>query len=513
VQVTGTSRQPRANARLAIERLKLGSVRIGSLSARGKLEGQRVEANVDVRQQGPGRLTAALALDRSGAGRVDAKVTGKDLDLAPLSGLPGPVAESSGRLQLELAAAGPLAQPRVHGHVRLRRGAFRLRGMSPLTDVDADIRLQPNRVTLSQLKLRAGGGTLSARGAVGLRDLRPTDFSLRADAAKVRLDIGAVSKAVFSGRVDVGGELQRGALAARIRVSEGELRMPEIQAPPDLQPTGPLPDVVFVDRRARAEQQKQQREPPTPPIKLALTVSADPLFIRGEELDLEVYANVRARTDARQRIRLKGEVGIRRGRVELLGNRFEVQRARVTFSDQAEPDPALNIVLSRKFAETTIYVGVEGTASDYDLILRSDPAIYDRSQIISLIVVGRLDPRGSGDEESDRLMAAVSGLSQILVGGLMRAAARKVGIDVARIALDQKRDQQTGETTLRAEAEVGKYLTRRLYLGYRRVFGASTEENANEALLEYRISARWLLMALFGDAGVGGLDLLWTYRY
>ena len=31
--------------------------------------------------------------------------------------------------------------------------------------------------------------------------------------------------------------------------------------------------------------------------------------------------------------------------------------------------------------------------------------------------------------------------------------------------------------------------------------------------MEYRISARWLLMAMFGDAGVGGLDLIWNLRY
>ena len=60
---------------------------------------------------------------------------------------------------------------------------------------------------------------------------------------------------------------------------------------------------------------------------------------------------------------------------------------------------------------------------------------------------------------------------------------------------------------------IGKYITKRLYLGYRRVFGASDNENRNEALLEYRITARWLLMAVFGDAGIGGLDLVWSHRY
>jgi len=60
---------------------------------------------------------------------------------------------------------------------------------------------------------------------------------------------------------------------------------------------------------------------------------------------------------------------------------------------------------------------------------------------------------------------------------------------------------------------VGRYLTPRIYLGYRHVFGASTEENSNEGLLELSISAKWLLTAAFGDVGVGGLDIFWSHRY
>ena len=84
---------------------------------------------------------------------------------------------------------------------------------------------------------------------------------------------------------------------------------------------------------------------------------------------------------------------------------------------------------------------------------------------------------------------------------------------MTKVNLGETTDEKTGEKKLRAEAEVGKYITDSLYLGYRRVFGAAEDENANEGRLEYRISSQWLLMALFGDAGVGSLDVIWTYRY
>ncbi|MCK5796881.1 MAG: translocation/assembly module TamB domain-containing protein, partial [Deltaproteobacteria bacterium] len=124
---------------------------------------------------------------------------------------------------------------------------------------------------------------------------------------------------------------------------------------------------------------------------------------------------------------------------------------------------------------------------------------------------GRVDPRKGGGQ-ADNTMAVTSAVSQALLGSMLSSIAPKIGIDVMRVDLGQSTNDQ-GETRFRAEAEVGKYLMERLYLGYRRVFGASNEENANEGLLEFRLSARWLLMAVFGDAGVGGIDALWTYRY
>ena len=110
-------------------------------------------------------------------------------------------------------------------------------------------------------------------------------------------------------------------------------------------------------------------------------------------------------------------------------------------------------------------------------------------------------------------MAIASAISQALLGGILRRVAPRIGLDVARVSFDERKDEKTGESQLKAEAEISRYLTERLYIGYRRVFGASSQENTNEGLMEYRISARWLLMALFGDAGVGGLDLVWSFRH
>ncbi|MFN7134539.1 MAG: hypothetical protein ACK4N5_20845, partial [Myxococcales bacterium] len=59
------------------------------------------------------------------------------------------------------------------------------------------------------------------------------------------------------------------------------------------------------------------------------------------------------------------------------------------------------------------------------------------------------------------------------------------------------------------------YLTDRLYLGYRRDFGARVErgENLNEVRLEYQLAPRTTVEAYGGDAGSAAGELVWTRDY
>jgi autotransporter translocation and assembly factor TamB len=104
---------------------------------------------------------------------------------------------------------------------------------------------------------------------------------------------------------------------------------------------------------------------------------------------------------------------------------------------------------------------------------------------------------------------AANALSQLLLSQALNRIAPKIGLDVAKIGIDDISDEEE----LRAQAELGKYITERLYVGYRRIFGATERQNINEALMEYRISMSWLLSMFFGDAGMGELNLLWTHSW
>jgi autotransporter translocation and assembly factor TamB len=56
-------------------------------------------------------------------------------------------------------------------------------------------------------------------------------------------------------------------------------------------------------------------------------------------------------------------------------------------------------------------------------------------------------------------------------------------------------------------------VTDRVYIGYVHVLGVTEYGNANEAHVHYRLRRNWVVETVYGDAGIGGLDVLWTHRY
>jgi autotransporter translocation and assembly factor TamB len=90
-----------------------------------------------------------------------------------------------------------------------------------------------------------------------------------------------------------------------------------------------------------------------------------------------------------------------------------------------------------------------------------------------------------------------------------------VGLDVIRIERAKPTDDAptTGGGDFAGRVEVGKYINDRVYVSYAHRFGATERQNANEAHAEYRLSPHWLAETVFGDAGVGGVDAFWVYRY
>jgi translocation and assembly module TamB len=348
---------------------------------------------------------------------------------------------------------------------------------------------------------------------VELTGLRPRAAVFTAHADRFLVAASGQTGARIDGDLAVEAAMRDAVLAGQVRVPRAVVWLPKLGGGGrDLQETGAHRDVRFVDQAAlaAAEREAERRRAQGEQLRLDVRAQAGPVYVRSKDLDLELESHLHVTTARDGRPALAGQVRIRRGRINISGQRFDFDRGDVTLDGSPAPNPQLDIRLQRAYPDATVVIEIRGTPKKPELHLSSDPPIYDDAQIVSLILTGHAAGQASGGKSFD----PTSAVATMVLGQLADKLAPQLGLDVLSVGTVQKTTAEgvaTGDTDTRVE--VGKYVSDRIYLSYAHVFGAAENANTNEAHVEYRLTRRWMLETIFGDAGVGSVDALWTYRY
>lgn len=506
-KVRGSFARPEAQLSAHVDALTLGRVRFSSFQVSGAFKNQAVQAALRADQERGGSFAAdaSVPLAATQAWKMSAVIHRLSLDF--LSGTLESLRTATGTLEAQLAIAGTRSQPNFDAEVQIDKGSFQLR-VDPhiYKNLQLDVGLHKGQLAVRKLSLNSGDGSLKATGKATLNGLRPTALQADAETRKFAITAGDFA-AWLDTTISADAEQQGDILNGRVRVSKGVVHLPKLETGRKLQPVGELDDVVYTDRLAR--QARQEAAAKHTETRLQLSIPG-PFLIRSKE----AYADLQGKLELDVKgptSNLTGVVETVSGWVELLSRRYTIERLRVSF-DGPPDNPSFEVRLTRQLTEANIIVEVAGTAKSkkLDFRLSSDPPIYDESQIIGIIISG--DPasqRVSNTALDRQVTGAVSGL---IIGKVKDAIAPQLPVDV--IKLDTGGQDYAGVTQTRLE--VGKYLSDNVYLSYVHQFGSSSglhRLNSNEAHVEYRFLRRFELDTVFGDAGVGGIDLYWTYRY
>jgi autotransporter translocation and assembly factor TamB len=523
LDVTGTVKRPSGHAELAVDAARVDKLQFKQVRMVADAQRGAVRGHLTVEEQTGGRLDGKLALERSADDRLEAYLTAKDLDVSfARVFLPG-VRELGGVAQLSVTAKGTPSAPRLWGSLSVENGRIGVIGQPTFRDARLAVALEPGRLDLNRVELTSGDGKLQGSGRVtlgGPRGLTPRAAVLTAHAHSFLVAAAGSSGARIDGDLAFEAALREDVLAGTVSVPRATVwlsKTPTAGGGNKLQKVGQHADVHFVDATAQAAAARaleKQHQAAAAAIRVAFKATASPVYVRGKDLDLEVRSNVRIGTvpdgPHRGAVTLDGAIHIPRGHLDLQGQRFEIDHGDVRFDGSWDVNPALDIKLTRQFPEALVAIELRGTPRKPQLKLTSDPGIYDQSQIVSLILTGQPGGQPTGGKSFD----ATSAVATAVLSRLADQVAPELGLDVLRV---EKRDvvsqegRATGSTDTRVE--VGKYVTERIYLSYAHVFGAPATANQNEARVEYRMTRRWMLETVFGDAGQGGVDALWAYRF
>jgi translocation and assembly module TamB len=518
--ITGTARAPRASIRADADNVTVSGASLGG--ARATLEyadkRARLEATIGDSPVGTLRLQADAEADLGIAALsrgldpnrwpVNVALEADHFDISWLTVIPL-VRKASGALTASLHAHRAGGPPQIEGRLELAQGKLTLSGLGAYENVHLALHADAHALTVDELAAESAGGHARVAGALSLAG---TNEPLRLTAKLDKFPV--YGRGQILGRVSASAsviaKLGARTLDAQVKMPDAHLEIAKIESRKVQSLDRPGDIIILENGRPEGGKAAGSAAGPRPFISRILVDAPRNVWVHGPDANVELGFAPGFRVEAGAETKVYGRIVVLRGRVDVLGRKFDLQAgSRAEFTGLAAK-PVLDVTAKylNESSNVTVVVTLKGPMDALAINVNS-PGRPDLSetQLYTLIATGRLDLNGTAGAPGSVGSTAGSLVGGALAGALQKAIAPRVPLDVFSF--------ETSDGLTGARLEAGRNLGSKLYLGYVGRTGANPAllQNRNAVHLEYQFTSRWSVDAEYGDVGTGTADLFWTKRY
>jgi translocation and assembly module TamB len=422
VKLNGPAATPAGSYRVAIAGLSVPQTRSSGLppiavDGQGTFAGGRASVDASVSAAKAGRVTvtgsapmaATGALDLRAAGRIDAAVANT---LLSASGQ-----RLAGTANIDMRVTGTMSAPQLGGTASLANGSFtdQERGVR-LNAITARLIARGDVITVESLTAATpAGGSLSGSGRIEVDPAAGFPADIRLVGRRAQLVSSDVVTAVANLDLAVTGPLARAPrVSGRVDLVSMDVAVPD-RLPATLQP---LPETRHVGatgptkQRLAAEARRKRGAAKSPPFKATLDLvltAPNRTFVRGRGLNAELGGDLRLTGTSLDPIAI-GAFDLRRGRFDVLGQRIDLTRGRLTFAGDLSPE--LDFLAETSAGDVTAQITVTGSASEPDFAFTSTPDL-PQDEVISRLLFGK----ASGGLSAGQALQLAQAVAQFSGGG------------------------------------------------------------------------------------------------
>jgi translocation and assembly module TamB len=534
ILLEGLHRDPRAEADVRIGKPRLGVVCFQAGQVRARIDGGHLQAST--RFEVPGSLAAATvdattrwgtdvipSLDTSRP--IDATLEASDFRAAALMPFVQDVVDQlDGRVDADvrLHVEPDFKSGVVDGDVRVSKASVEVGALGePLRDVSARISMRPwGMLRIDDISARGTTGRLQGSAQAlfdGTRfESATADLQIpRDDRLPLTLEGVSLGEAYGKIHVDARVSADRGVLDVDVSVPEMNMELP-VTAGRSVQSLEPAPHVVvgmfgsdgrFVALPQHAPQ--KPREPGAMRVRAVVALGPDVRVRRDANLDVSLFGS--PVIDANEQTRVKGEIRLARGTVDVFGKRFTIEPSS-TLSFTGDPSAPQLVVTATYQApdKTRIFADLLGTPGKMKVSLRSEPPL-SQDQIVGLLLFGSdegLLGTPAPGQQPDATQRAAGLASAIVTQGINKALAGITAIEVSTRVDTSQAANPRPEVEVRISNEV---LTRVIVQTGMPAPGEPRDTTL--VTIDWRFKPRWSLQTTVGDAGSTFVELLWNRHY
>ena len=405
-----------------------GRIVVGDVHAVGE--------GVDLRLHG----TLDLAAEKPA---VDAKVTGS-AD-ATLLALAMPDLGLTGRLAIDLAAAGPATNPAWNGSVRIENGRYRTAGYV-FDDIEGGARLVGSGGEIEGLRARVGEGEAFVAGNFRMTGGAVRDFRLTLQGRRIAVRAIPAMRLTVDADLVASGDESGNQLRGEVTLLRGTYSK-------DVEVT--LSDLLERSRPGGAPAAREPwKERTTLDVRI---VSAAALEVRNNVARLSGTVDLRARGTVEDPVLIGQVILDEGGRVVFSDIRYEIEAGTLTFSNTARIAPFVDLRARAEVKGYNLIVLLAGTWPRITANFTSDPPLSNDA-ILGLILSGTApDTRAQSDTTSQLVSAAGGAISGAVTGGIQKQTQKLFKLD--RFQIDPV---FTGGQLTTVRSTIGKQITQDL---------------------------------------------------
>jgi translocation and assembly module TamB len=437
----------------------------------------------DAEMKGSGtdvKLAGSISTSRTAS--MDLRLNGS-VDLSILKGFQQDL-DSSGSVDVQLAARGILSSPQVQGQVRVVNAAA-TSGNIPIgfENVNGSFTVNGNRIEIGNFTGNAGGGNISTTGFLTYGS--KTDFSFNVEANNVRVRYPHGVRSIVGGTLQMSGSPQNSTLNGKVLIDR-------------LSFTQDFDIANFIG-------QFSGETPPAVPsvfqqnMKLNVAVqTASNLNAVSSKLSVAGTANLSVGGTAANPVIL-GRTTLTGGEVFFLGKRYEVQNGTIEFVNPVRTEPTLNLYVTTTVQQYNIILNFVGPIDRLRTNYTSDPSLAP-SDIINLIAFGKTAEQSASAASTPTSVGAESVLAQGVSGQVSGRIEKLAGI--SQFSIDPLAGTNTNDPG--SQISVQQRVSGNLLL----TFSTDVTSTQNQAVqLQYQVQRNVSLSVLRDQNGGYAIDV------
>ncbi len=341
-----------------------------------------------------------------------------------------------GRASMLVYIYGDRENPEIAGEIETKNSSITIKKDIPsFNNLNAIISFNEDRVLIEKASATFSQGTVQLEGSAYLEKFKIKNVALLGKFSDVRWIFTPKCWAYLDGQIYLSGDYDHPVLSGQVNVSRG----------------------VYIERfdwtklalQSRSATPVASKDSWLSNLKFNLRIQGDNFFVNNNLATMNINSDLILKGTLDEPAFL-GWINAKDGWVYFRGNKFDISRLLIQFTEAAPTNPYINLTARTNINQYNVNLNINGYIDQFNLLLSSNPPLSEQ-ELLNLLVLGQSATSTGGIPGASEAASFITGQMEEVIQERIRGI---TGLDI--MTVEPAISKSTG--TINPRITVGKKL-------------------------------------------------------